>query len=201
MSRRLTVSAVCLALMCAAGAGATIGSADSGPGVCLKHPLRVMVGHGRSPRGQEWYIAAHLRNNWKCHARLLDFSFYPFGHSGIWRGAGYGVPIGGSLSSTFVVISSHQDRSDGEIAYSGITSGKVALVEASTRNGGWVKIEPERPQIANPPAWLRNVRYFMKFLPGNEKVERIRVRDRAGRVLYQGRESVFGDFDGEEALP
>jgi hypothetical protein len=128
---------------------------------------------------------------------LLDFSFYPFGHSGILRRSGYGVPIGGSLSSTFVVISSQQDRSDGEIAYSGITSGKVALVEASTRNGGWVKIEPERPQIANPPAWLRNVRYFMEFLPGNEEVERIRVRDRAGRVLYQGRESVFGDFDGE----
>jgi hypothetical protein len=71
----------------------------------------------------------------------------------------------------------------------------VALAETLTRNGKWIKIEPEMPQISPLPRWLRNVRYFMEYLPANERVERIRVRDRAGRVLYQGGESVFGEFD------
>ena len=33
----------------------------------------------------------------------------------------------------------------------------------------------------------------MVYLSG--KVERIQVRDRAGRVLYEGGESVFGEFE------
>jgi hypothetical protein len=199
MPRRPIVLAVCVALLCAAGVGVAIhaapGSAESDPGVCLKRPLRAMVGHGKSPGGREWSVVAHLRNDGKCRTRLLQLSFYPYGRSGInWR-PGYGVPIGASLSSTFV-ISSEQLREDGVISYSGLTSAKVALVEASTRNGGWVKIEPVRPQTRKLPRWLRNVRYFMAFLPATSgKVERIRVRDRAGRVLYQGRESVFGEFD------
>lgn len=56
MSRRLIFSAVCVALVGAAGAGvpghAATGSA-SDSGVCLKHPLRVMVGHGRWSGGQK----------------------------------------------------------------------------------------------------------------------------------------------------
>lgn len=199
MPRRPIVLAVCVALLCASGVGVAIhaaaGSAESDPGVCLKRPLRAMVGHGRSPDGRKWSVVGHLRNDWKCRSRLLEISFHPFGHTGVRWGAGYGVPIGASLSSTFV-ISSDQFEKAGEIAYGGITSAKVALVEASTRNGGWVKIEPQASQTATVPRWLRNVRYFMEYFPASVgKVERVRVRDRDGRVLYQGRESVFGKFD------
>lgn len=199
MSRRRIVLAVCVALLSAAGVGiavrAATGSAESDPGVCLKRPLRAMVGHGRSPDGREWSVVGHLRNDSKCRSRLLEISFHPFGRTGVRWGAGYGVPIGASLSSTFV-ISSEQFEKAGEISYGGITSAKVALVEASTRNGGWVKIAPVRPQTRKLPGWLSNVLFFMKYLPASAgKVERIRVRDRAGRVLYQGRESVFGEFD------
>ncbi len=123
---------------------------------------------------------------------MLEFSFHPFGHPGLIWSSGYGVPIGGSLSSTFV-IDSTQVKGSADIPYGGVTSRKVAVVEAETRNGGWTKIEPVLPQMSDPPRWLRNVRYFMAFLPA--KVERIRVRDRAGRVLYRGRETVFGEFD------
>lgn len=195
MSRGLVVPAVCVVLMCAAGIGVAVHAATgsaSDPGICLKHPHRAMVGHGRSPGGQRWYIVGHLRNDGKCHTRLLEISFHPFGRAGVTWGAGYGVPIGGSLSSTFV-IASQQVRRAGEVAYGGITSGRVALVEALTRRGAWVKIEPQAPQLSNPPRWLRNVLFFMDYVPG--KVERIRVRDGMGRLLYQGRESVFGEFD------
>lgn len=180
MSRRRIVSAVCVALMCAAGVGVAVhaatSSAESNPGVCLKHSSRALVGHGQSPGGQKWYVASHLRNDGKCHTRLLELSFHPFGRSGLTWGAGYGVPIGGSLSSTFV-IASQLAKKDGEISYGGVTSRRVALVEAFTRRGVWVKIEPQVPQLSAPPRWLRNVRFFMAYVPG--KVERIRVR--AGR--------------------
>jgi hypothetical protein len=194
MSRRLIVSAVCVALVCATAVGvavhASTGSAESDPGVCLKHPRRVTVGHGRSSGGQKWYVVGHLSNDARCHTRLLEISFHPWGTPDTVWGAGYGIPIGGSLSSTFV-ISSKQLKGTEVIAYGGITSRRVALVEAFTRRGV-VKIEPQAPQLSNPPRWLRNVLFFMEYVPG--KVERIRVRDRAGHVLYQGGESVLGTF-------
>jgi hypothetical protein len=196
MSRRLIVSAVCVAFLCASGVAVAVhagtGSAESSRGVCLKHPRRVTVGHGRSPSGQKWYVVGHLRNDGRCHTRLLEVSFHPWGTPSTVWGAGYGVPIGGSLSSTFV-ISSNQLKGTGAIAYGGVTSRRVALVEAFTRRGGWAKIKPQLPQLSSPPSWLRNVCFFMEYLPG--KVERIRVRDRAGHVLYAGRESVLGEFD------
>jgi hypothetical protein len=197
MSRRLVVSVACVALMCV-GAGVAVhaatGSAESDSGVCLKRPRRAMIAHGRSPGGQKWYIEGHLMNDARCQSRMLEMSFHPFGHSGASWAAGYGIPIGGSLSSTFVIVS-QQFKRDGAIAYGGITSGRVALVEASTRHAQWIKIEPEMPQMPTLPSWLRNVRYFMEYLPANEKIERIRVRDQARRVLYQGDESVFGEFE------
>lgn len=195
MSRTITVSMLCVLLMGVLGMAGALqaepGVADSPPGDCLSHPRRVVVGHGRSSEGQKWYVIGHLRNDGKCHTRLLEISFHPWGTpSTVWD-AGFGVPIGGSLSSTFV-ISSRQLKGTEAIAYGGITARRVALVEALTRRGEWVKIEPQLPQLAAPPRWLRNVRFFMDYVPG--KVERIRVRDRSGRVLYQGRESVLGMF-------
>jgi hypothetical protein len=151
-----------------------------------------MIGHGVSPAGLKWYVVSRLKNDANCHTRMLEVSFHPSGDNAVSFAAGYGVPIGGSLSSTFVV-SSEQMKVGKEIAYGGITSDKVALVEASTGDGRWVKIEPERPQLSNPPRWLSNLRFLMVYPSG--KVERIRVRDHAGRVLYRGRESVFGEFD------
>ena len=193
MSRKTRLTAIGVALICAASIGVAVHAASgSAGGVCLKRPLRAMIGHGVSPAGQNWYVVSHLKNDYHCRTRMLEASFHPFGKSGLTWGAGYGVPIGSSLSSTFV-IASQLAKKDGEIAYGGITSRKVALVEALTRRGAWVKIEPQVPQLSSPPRWLSNVLFFMDYVPG--KVERIRVRDRAGRVLYTGVESVFGRFD------
>ena len=120
-------------------------------------------------------------------------TFNPFGSDGVsWSGA-YSLPIGGSLPNTFV-IDSEQVREHGAIVYGGITSGNAVEVEAKTRSGKWVSIETQAPQMATPPIWLRNLRYFIEYLPGDEKVERVRVRDKAGGILYQGAESVLGIF-------
>ena len=195
MSRKTRLTAICVALMCATGIGVAVHAAfGSSGGVCLKRPLRAKSGHGVSPVGLRWYVVTHLKNNDHCHTRMLETTFHPSGTSAVSVGANFGVPIGGSLSSTFV-FSSEQMRVGEEIAYEGITSNMVASVEASTGGGHWVRIEPSRPQLPKVPAWLRNVRYFVEYLPGDEKVELVRVRDRTGRVLYQGRETVFGEFD------
>lgn len=146
-----------------------------------------------SPRGGDWYIEGQLDNNAKCRFRLLKVTFNPFGSDGVsWSGA-YSLPIGGSLPNTFV-IDSEQVREHGAIVYGGITSGNAVEVEAKTRSGKWVSIETQAPQMATPPIWLRNLRYFIEYLPGDEKVERVRVRDKAGGILYQGAESVLGIF-------
>jgi hypothetical protein len=187
--------AICVALMCATGVGAAVHAESGSAGeACLKRPLRAVIGHGVSPAGPKWYVVSHLKNDADCHTRLLEVSFRPFGRSAASFADGYGVPIGGSLSSTFV-ISSVQMKVGNELAYAGITSNKVATVEASTGDGHWVKIEPKRPQGPKIPTWLRNVRYFLEYLPPDHKVELVRARDRTGRVLYQGRETVFGEFD------
>jgi hypothetical protein len=195
MSRKARLTAICVVLMCATGIGVAVHAASgSAGGVCLKRPLRANIGHGVSPAGQKWYVVSHLSNDYHCRTRLLEVSFHPSGSGAVSFGAGYGVPIGGSLSSTFVFFSD-QMKVGGEIAYGGFTSDKVASVEAWTGKGRWVKIEPGRPQAPKVPTWLRNVRYFIEYLPADEKVEFVRARDRTGKVLYQGRESVFGEFE------
>jgi hypothetical protein len=195
MSRKTRLTALCVFLMCATGIGVAVHAASgSAGGACLKRPLRAMIGDGVSPAGQKWYVVSHLKNDADCHTRLLEVSFHPTGDRAVSFGAGYGIPTGGSLSSTFV-IASQQMKVGKEIAYGGFTSYKVALVEAFTGGGNWVRMEPTRPQVSKVPTWLRNVRYFIEYLPRNEKVEFVRVRDQAGRVLYQGRETVFGQFD------
>lgn len=195
MSRKTRLTAIGVALMCATGIGVAVHAASgSAGGVCLKRPLRAMIGHGVSPSGLRWYVVSRLKNDDQCHTRMLETTFHPSGTSAVSFGANFGVPIGGSLSSTFV-FSSEQMKVGEEIAYEGITSDKVASVEASTGDGHWVRIEPKRPQLPKVPTWLRNVRYFVEYLPRDEKVELVRVRDRAGRVLYRGRETVFGEFE------
>jgi hypothetical protein len=199
----LRVLATCVALVVAVSVGVAVsaatGSTESDSSACIKAPRHATVGHGVSPGGQKWYVTSLITNNAMCRARLLEITFHPFGPSGVSWAAGYGIPVGGSLSSTFV-IASQQVKNNGEIAYGGVVSARVAVVEAAIRGGGWSKIEPQKPQAVNPPRWLRNVRYFVEYLPANEKVERIRVRDWTGRVLYQGGESVFGEFEDPGVL-
>jgi hypothetical protein len=197
MSRKVRICLSCAAVICTAGIAAavwgTIGSAASSA-TCLKHPERVVLAHGRSPKGERWFIASHLRNNTSCRSRELEFNFYPFANSGpSWNG-GYGVPIEASLPPSFV-IASHDLSGNDENSYSGVTSRKGALVEFTTGNG-WVKVAPQRPPAADVATrpWLRNVSYFISYLSTNESVQRVRVRDQSGRLLYEGRPAL-GGFD------
>lgn len=206
MSRKLKIGLSSVAAVCAVASAVVIfsavGTAASGQAsaVCTR-PQRVPIAHGRSPEGQRWFIRGRLRNDFHCRTRMLDVDFVPFMHSGpSWTG-GYQVPIGGSLSSSFV-ISSQALRGTEENSFSGMTTRRVVLVEFTTGDGSWSKVRPRRPQRAGAkePDWLRNVRYFLVYFPVDERVQRVRARDRAGRVLYQGRESVPGSFEDAGVL-
>jgi hypothetical protein len=198
---KVLFSGVALAFAAAIGVVvfATIGSAASGPAspaACLSRPQRSLIARGRPPEGGWWRVVGLLRNDAHCRSRMLEFNFLPFGHSG--RGWGYGheVSIGDSLSSSFVIASQYLEGPN-EVAFGGITSRRGALVEFTTGDGAWANVRPQTPQTAGiaEPRWLRNVRYFLTYLPLKEKVKKVRVRDRAGRVIFfQGRESL-GSFD------
>lgn len=185
-------------VVCVAIGAAVPGSGQSA--ACLVRPQRSVIARGRSPEGRWWRIAGLLRNDARCRSRMLEFDFLPFGHSGPGWNYGHEVPIGGSLSSSFVIASQDLEGPK-EVSFGGITTRRSALVEFTTGSGVWVKIKPERPQMgdAAEAGWLRNVRYFLEYLPARESVKRVRVRDRAGRVIYEGREAL-GGFD-ESGVP
>jgi hypothetical protein len=193
-------------LLCAAVVGlagwAVVGSPASGHGdaaasergaaaACLQRPQRAVIAHRGPQEPRRWRIVGLLRNDARCHSRMLDFSFSPFVGSGPSWTYGEQVAIGGSLSPSFVIASRYLEGS-GAVAFGGITGRRSAVVEYQTHDGVWSKVTPEDPRasVIVRAGWLRNVRYFLQFLPAHAKVQRVRVRDRAGKVLYRGREAL-----------
>lgn len=209
LGRRKTLP-LTAALLCAAVVGlavwAAFGSLASGRGDvaasgygeaarCLQRPQRAVIAHSGSHEPRRWRIVGLLRDNVGCHSRILDFNFSPFVSSGPSWTYGERVAIGGSLSPNFVIASQYLEGSS-EVAFGGITGRRSAVVEYLTHDGVWSKVTPEDPRasVIARAGWLRNVRYFLQFLPAHTKVQRVRVRDRAGHVLYEGREA-FGGFE------
>jgi hypothetical protein len=198
-------------LLCAAVVGlavwAAFGSPASGHGdvaaskhgaaaVCLQRPQRAVIAHSGPQASRRWRIVGLLRNNLGCHSRILDFHFSPFLGSGPSWTYGERVAIGGSLAPSFVIASQYLEGS-GAVAFGGITSPRSAVVEFTTGNGVWSKVTPEKPGafVVGRAGWLRNVRYFLLFLPAGQKLRFVRVRDRSGHVLYRGREALGGFED------
>jgi hypothetical protein len=193
-------------LLCAAVVGlavwAAVGSPASGHGdaaapehgaaaACLQRPQRAVIAHSGPQEPRSWRIVGLLRNNVGCHSRILEFNFLPFLGSGPSWNYGEQVAIGGSLSPSFV-IASHYLEGSGAVAFGGITSRRSAVVEFTTGNGVWSKVTPKKPgaSVVGRAGWLRNVHYFLLFLPAGQKLRFVRVRDRSGHVLYRGREAV-----------
>jgi hypothetical protein len=185
---------------------AAIGSPASGHGdaaapehgaaaACLQRPQRAVIAHSGPQEPRRWRIVGLLRNNGRCHSRTLEANFLPFLGAGPSWNYGHEVSVGGSLSPSFV-IASQVLEGPGAVSFSGITSRRSAVVEFTTGNGVWSKVTPEEPgaSVLGRAGWLRNVRYFLLFLPAGQKLRFVRVRDRSGHVLYRGRESL-GGFD------
>lgn len=163
--------------------------------VCLQRPQRVLIAHSEPKESRRWRIVGLLRNNGKCNSRTLDVNFCPFLGAGPSWNYGHEVPVGGSLSPSFVIASQVLEGS-GAVSFSGFTSRRSAIVEFTTGNGVWSKVIPEKPvaSVVGRAGWLLNVRYFLLCLPAGQKLRLVRVRDRSGRVLYRGREAL-GGFD------
>lgn len=206
MLSRLKAFHVTAVLLCAAVVGLAVwaasGSPASGHGdaaasgdvvaaVCLQRPQRAVIAHSGSQEPRRWRIVGLLRNDARCHSRMLEVSFLPFVGSGPSWNYGEQVAIGGSLSPSFVIASHYLEGPDA-VAFGGITSRRSAVVEFTTGNGVWSKVTPEKPgaSVIGRAGWLRNVRYFLLFLPAGQKLRFVRVRDRSGHVLYRGREAV-----------
>jgi hypothetical protein len=194
-------------LLCVAVVGlvvwAAVGSPASEHGAaaaCLQRPQRAVIGHSGPQEPRRWRIVGQLRNDARCHSRMLDFNFWPFVGSGPSWTYGEQVVAGGSLSPSFVIASRYLEGSS-EVAFGGITGRRSAVVEYQTHDGVWSKVTPEDPRasVLARAGWLRNVRYFLQFLPAHAKVQRVRVRDRAGNVSYEGREAL-GAFN-DSGLP
>jgi hypothetical protein len=175
----------------ASGHGDAVASVHGDASSCLQRPRRAVIAHSRSQEPRSWRIVGLLRNNARCHSRMLDLNFLPFVGSGPSWTYGEQVAVGGSLSPSFVIASRYLAGSS-EVAFGGITGRRSAVVEYQTHDGVWSKVTPEDPRasVISRAGWLRNVRYFLQFLPAHAKVQRVRVRDRAGNVLYEGREAL-----------
>ena len=175
----------------ASGRGGAAASGNGAAAVCLHRPQRAVIAHSGPQEPRRWRIVGLLRNDAGCHSRMLEFNFLPFLGSGPSWNYGEQVAIGGSLSASFV-IASHYLEGSGAVAFGGVTSRRSAIVEFTTGNGVWSKVTPEKPRasVIEGAGWLRNVHYFLLFLPAGQKLRMVRVRDRFGHVLYRGREAV-----------
>jgi hypothetical protein len=157
-------------------------------------PKTTVVAKGRNGAGHPWVIGSQLSGDNSCRSWFLRASFSPFGRAGnSWRG-GTEIPIHGSISRKFPIAAQDLSGPTGR-AFSGITGSGVMSVEARTRGGRLIVITPARPSpaVVRRAPWLRNLRYFMRYLPTQEIVEFVQVRGAGGSILFKGR-GAFGSF-------
>lgn len=197
MVRRLTASLVVACALigvivlqaCSSSSGSS-----SGNGECIE-PAQHLVAKERREAGGLWRMTATIRNNGSCDFWLLGIKAAPFGGRGpTWKG-GWGIPAGGSLSSTFP-ISGQDLAGDGERSFSGITGGAIREIEVTTSDGGAFIIHPKlvEKRLRKRYVWLRHLRYFVRYSPLARSVMYVRVRNATGKVVYKGR-GVNGVFE------
>lgn len=202
VSKRRTVIVGAL-LMCAIVGGLVIirGTPRSGASAIAldsqcASPGRALVASGSGPDGATWMIMGELRNNNSCRSRLLKAIFHPFGRQGPSWSGGYEIQTGSSISPQFP-ISAQNLVGRSRVAFSGIAGSDVSQIEALTAEGKWITIRPMRSptSLRKRYPWLRNLTYFMQFLPLDDSVQFVRVRDAEGRIIFKGREAL-GAFEG-----
>lgn len=90
------------------------------------------------------------------------------------------------------------EGSSSDVSFAGITTRRSGWIEFTTGAGAQVKVRPEARQMgqASTPVWLRSVRYFLEYLPARTTVKRVRVRDRVGRVIFQGATPLSASMNG-----
>lgn len=159
-------------------------------------PQEHRIAAGRAPNGRTWTVTATLKTNGGCDDWLLGMNFSPFGGArGSWRGA-WGIPADGHLGAGFTLGA--QDDGNAQVhAFSGVAGIRVTKVVLFLGDGSQVVVHPQLPSGALRAKfdWIKNLRYFVSFLPPGNPVKRATVRDANGQVIsvVHGQD---GAFDG-----
>jgi hypothetical protein len=180
---------------------------DREASACQQHQV---ISKGDSPGGVPWSFRGSIRENGEgCDAWLLKLEFRPerkpYSHkweseAGLSRMPGsfnwaWGIPTGGHLPDNFTMVG--RDEYEGsERVFAGATGARVVSVTLTMSTGRHILIRPILPELAlrRKFAWLRNVRYFVRYYPLGEHVRTVTVRNAAGRVTkIAGQEGAFNE--------
>lgn len=203
---RLTRSKILLTASLAVACGlATVGAVavsalkDGGDHVdCAGVPQRRAFGDGPIPGGGRWSATGDVRSNGGCTNWLFGVNFVPFGTvPGSWRGA-WDIPAGGHLPDRFT-ISAQDEASKSVRAFSGIVGARVKEIELHVGpSGGTVVVRPRLPssELRRKYSWLRNFRFFVRFLPTSSPIRVAKLINAKGEVMLSER-PFEGIFEGE----
>src|SRR5262245_41670436 len=128
-SRSALIAVILIAVCFAIAYGVAQGDSeksDAVQGDCI-HRQTVRLGHGISPAGQNWSVAAGVSNNGGCGSWLVRVRFLPAGTiRGSWSVA-RGVPAGGHIPADTKI--SGLDEAEGpERAFSALVGERVRSV-------------------------------------------------------------------------
>lgn len=199
--RRRKVLVASIAVLCGlAVASAVAMSALKGGGEevrCAGLPQQHAIGSGSVPSGSRWSVTGEVRPNGRCSRWLLRLEFVPFGiRPGSWSG-GWDIPAGGHLSDGFT-ISAQDEAGKSTRAFSGVVGARVKKIELHLRpNERTVVVHPRLPsaEVRRKFPWLRNLRFFVRFLSISSPVQVVKLIDGSGEVIFSQRPAE-GIFEG-----
>jgi hypothetical protein len=150
------------------------------------------------PGGGRWSVTGDVRSNGGCSYWLLRVSFVPFGSApGSWSGA-WAIPARGHLPDRFTIFAKDQGGGT-QGAASGIVGIRTTEIELYVGPGKRkITVHPILPSLSGRKRfpWLRNFRYFVRFLPASSPVREVKLINSDGEVFFS--EKPFeGDFEGQ----
>lgn len=157
------------------------------------------IATGTNPRGRTWRVKASTEGD--CKHSLLEWQFLPSGGlRGSWTGR-WSIPTGGHMPKS-ATIAARDEVSDSARAFSGVVGGDVTKVLVSIKGKGTFVIHPRLPSksLRQKFAWLRGVRYFMRFYPTGDAISRIKLQTRDGDVKFTAH-AVEGSVEGPMSAP
>jgi hypothetical protein len=165
---------------------------------CAGVPQRHVFGVGPIPGGGRWSATGDVRSNGGCSNWLLGVNFFPYGTApGSWRKA-WDIPADGHLPYDFT-IGAQDEASKSLRAFSGIVGVRVKRIKLRLRpDGRTIMIHPRLPssKLRQRFSWLRNFRFFVRFLPSSNPVGMAKLIDSRGQVIFSER-PFEGSFEGQ----
>jgi hypothetical protein len=110
-------------------------------------------------------------------------------------GSSHGIPVGGSVGRDPEVEASDFLLEDGsDRVFSGFVGGEVTKVLVTLSNDKHLVVRPRlpRPKLRRDVAWLRNVRYFVRYYRPEGFVTGVAAFERSGLLVY--RDKTFETF-------